>query len=85
MSGYYNVFPLKSMNVIVQPVAGDKQGKKRLVVTKDIKEGDTIYKVSTFLCTSPGSSCEHGRFRRNQSSSLWMPIFGGKVPTALIA
>lgn len=48
MSGYYNVFPPKSMNVSVQPVLGETQGKKRLVVTKDIKQGETIYKVSTF-------------------------------------
>lgn len=33
------------MNVSVQPVPDDKQGKKRLVVTKDFKEGEEIYIV----------------------------------------
>lgn len=42
MSGYYNFFPRKSMNVSVK----DKgEGKKILVAENDFEEGDEIYTV----------------------------------------
>ena len=48
--GYYNEFPPKSMNVKVDTVDipdgnGQTMRKKILVVTKDCKAGEIVYKV----------------------------------------
>ncbi len=43
--GYYNYFPPKNMNISVTTRAGQTL-KQILVVTKDFKAGDVIYRVS---------------------------------------
>ena len=51
-SGYYNVFPPKSMNVSVKVMEPDSSQvrKKILVVNKDFAPGEVIYKVFSFHC-----------------------------------
>ena len=85
MLGYYHVFPPKSMNVSVQPVPGDTQGKKRLVVSKDVKEGETIYTVSIFLPLIRTYRLSRDNVLRRSLSLLpWMQISKAKVLIALI-
>lgn len=50
LSGYYDAFPPKAMNVAVNTVdvpdgSGNLMRKKVLVVTKDFDAGELIYKV----------------------------------------
>lgn len=45
-TGYYDHFPPKSMNVQIKP---SENGRKVLLVTKDIAAGETIYKVMSKL------------------------------------
>ncbi|KAF9821281.1 hypothetical protein IEO21_00889 [Rhodonia placenta] len=45
VSGYYDVFPRKSMNVSVQPAPGDATKLRKVVVAeRDFSEGEVIYK-----------------------------------------
>lgn len=44
-TGYYDHFPPKSLNVEIK---SSENGRKVLMVTKDIAAGETIYKVRAF-------------------------------------
>lgn len=66
--GYYDNFPPKSFNVSVESreATGTQGARKVLVVNKDFKAGDIIYKVrsqnchgSAILILSPGTPNRH--------------------------
>ncbi|GBE80037.1 MAS20-domain-containing protein [Sparassis crispa] len=64
VEGYYNVFPRKSMNVSVRPAPSDSL-RKILVVEKDFKAGEVIYKEEPTVAVldadlqKKGTHCSH--------------------------
>ncbi len=70
MSGYYDYFPPKRMNVSVQHKTspqGNQPAKKILVAQKDFAVGETIYKV--ILLDMPDSACRCSDYLRKPPSS----------------